>query len=308
MANKTSRPLHNFELVEHFLQNALQYNIENSDNYNIVPDIVSTELNIENFDESLISKNSKSYRTLEYRLDNQRISLQNTIVLELLSQIRLESDEEIELGKGGAFPKSGLHTKNNAYILIGLPASGKSEISSKVADKFHCLLLDSDYAKRKLPEYSKLPFGATLVHEESDYIIFGENKPHKFKSLFDYCIDTNCNIVLPKIGSNYESLILLIKLLKKNKYNVHLTLVELDRIKATQRALNRFKTTRRYVPLSLIFDTYNNSPTNAFYKIITYNSNLLKSFGVISTDVPMNKAPKKILSNNDLNPAKLYKK
>mgnify|MGYP006211262003 CR=1 FL=1 len=59
MAKKTSRPLNNLELVEHFLQNALEYDIEIDDNYDIVPDIVSTELNIENFDESLISKNSR---------------------------------------------------------------------------------------------------------------------------------------------------------------------------------------------------------------------------------------------------------
>lgn len=306
MAKKTSRPLNNFELVEHFLQNALEYDIEDNENYNIVPEIVSTELNIENFDESLISKNSKSYRVLEYRKDNHRRLLQNKIVLELLSIKRLESDEDIELGNGGAFPNSELRTNLDAYIVIGLPASGKSGISNIIADEYGCLLLDSDYAKRKLPEFSKLPFGATLVHEESDYIIFGENKPNKFKSLFDYCRETNSNIVLPKIGSNYESVLTLIELLKKNNYKVHLTLVELDRIKATQRALYRFKTTKRYVPLSLIFDTYNNSPSIAFYKIITFHADKLESFGVISTDVEFGKSPIKSLSNNKLNPANLY--
>ena len=72
-----------------------------------------------------------------------------------------------------------------------------------------------------------------------------------------------------KIGSNYESILTLIELLKANTYKVHLTLIELDRIIATKRALHRFKTTKRYVPLSLIFDTYNNSPSVAFYKLIT---------------------------------------
>jgi len=306
MAKKTSRPLNNFELVEHFLQNALDYDIENNDNYNVIPEIVSTELNIENFDESLISKNSKSFRVLEYRSDNHRSSLQNKIVLELLANKRLESDEDIQLGKGGAFPISELQTNLNAYIVIGLPASGKSGISNIIADDYGCLLLDSDYAKRKLPEFSKLPFGATLVHEESDYIIFGENKPNKFKSLFDYCREINSNIVLPKIGSNYDSVLTLIELLRKNNYKVHLTLVELDRIKATQRALHRFKETKRYVPLSLVFDTYNNSPSIAFYKIITFNADKLESFGVISTDVDLGKRPVKILTNNALNPANQY--
>lgn len=306
MAKKTSRPLNNFELVEHFLENALQYDIERPDNYDIVPKIVSTELNIENFDESLISKNSKSYRVLEYRKDNHRLALQNKIVLELLANRRLASDEDIQLGIGGAFPNTELLTDRNAYIIIGLPASGKSGISEIISDKFGCLILDSDYAKRKLPEFSKLPFGATLVHEESDYIIFGENKPAKFKSLFDYCVETSSNIVLPKIGGNYESMLTLIELLKKNNYKVHLTLVELDRIKATQRALFRFKTTERYVPLALIFDTYNNSPSITFYKLITYNKAKLETFGVISTDVAKGKSPIKVLSNNASNPASLF--
>jgi hypothetical protein len=306
MAKKTSRPLNNLELVEHFLQNALEYDIEKDDNYDVVPDIVSTELNIENFDESLISKNSKSFRVLEYRKDDVRLLLQNQIVLELLSNKRLKSDDDIVLGSGGAFPNSELNPNRDAYIIIGLPASGKSGISNEVADKYGCLLLDSDYAKRKLPEFSKLPFGATLVHEESDYIIFGENKPNKFKSLFDYSRETNSNIVLPKIGSNYESILTLIDLLKKNNYKVHLTLVELDRIKATNRALYRFKTTKRYVPLSLIFDTYNNSPSVAFYKLITFKSEKLESFGVISTDVDFGNSPIKSLSSNELNPANLY--
>ena len=99
------------------------------------------------------------------------------------------------------------------------------------------------------------------------------------------------NIVLPKIGSNYESLLTLVNILKKNNYKVHLTLIELDRIKATQRALYRFEKTGRYVPLGLIFDTYNNSPNNAFYKTVTLNSKLLDSYGVISTDVSENKSP-----------------
>ncbi|TXF77788.1 zeta toxin family protein [Chryseobacterium sp.] len=306
MAKNVSRQLNNFELVEHFLQNALEYDVEGEDNYEIVPAIVSTELNIENFDESLISKYSKCYRIREYRKDNLRTSLQKKIVLELLANKRLDSDEEISLGTGGAFPNSELQNSLDAYIVIGLPASGKSGISNLIADQYGCLLLDCDYAKRKLPEFSKLPFGATLVHEESDYIIFGENKPAKFKALFDYCIELHSNIVLPKIGSNYESLLALINLLAKNGYKVHLTLVELDRIKATKRALRRFESTKRYVPLSLIFDTYGNSPTISFYKLITLNSEKLESFGIISTDVELNKPYIKILSNNELNPANLY--
>jgi hypothetical protein len=306
MKKRTSRPLNNFELVEHFLENALDFDIENSNNYEIIPKIVTTELNIENFDNSLISLNSKSYRVLSYRKDSSRKKLYDTIVFELLTQKRLNRDEEISLGNGGAFPNTNIRTSQDAYLITGLPASGKSGISNIISDNYGAIILDSDYAKRKIPEYSALPFGATLVHEESDRIIFGEANTSKFKSLFDYCRELNANIVIPKIGSNYESLIELIILLKKNEYKVHLTLIELDRIKATKRALQRFKETDRYVPLGLIFDTYGNNPTIAFYKLITHNSDLLESYGIISTDVKKEDKAKCILKNNNLNPANLF--
>ncbi|MCW2259614.1 MULTISPECIES: zeta toxin family protein [Sphingobacterium] len=306
MANKTSRPLNNFELVEHFLQNALSINIEDDKMYEIVCQVVSTELNIENFDESLISLNSKSYRINKYRKDSQRLLLQKRIVAELLIETRLENDEDIVLGKGGAFPLKPVKTDRNAFIVIGLPASGKSGISNIIADEYGAIILDSDYAKRKLPEFSALPFGATLVHEESDKIIFSSNNKDSFKSLFEHCIETGANIVLPKIGSNLTGIITLIEILKKSNYFVHLTLVELDRVKASQRALTRFNESRRYVPLGLIFDTYANNPTTTFYKIITYNNSDLESYGCISTDVKKDEKPKKVLLYGN-NPAKLFK-
>jgi len=306
MAKKTSRPLNNFELVEHFLENALSYDLDSEERYAIVSKIVSTELNIENFDESLISLHSKSYRVSRYRKDGDRKKLNDQIVQELLMQKRLDNDEDIKIGVGGAFPKSSIRTERNAYIIIGLPASGKSTISNLVADKYGAFILDSDYAKRKLPEFDALPFGATLVHEESDKIIFGENSPAKFKSLFDYCIEEGSNIVLPKIGSNTDGLATLIELLKKNGYAVHLTLVELDRIKSTQRALIRFEKTNRYVPLGLIFDTYSNNPTIAFYKTIHDNNILLASYGIVSTDVKPGDDPLKILADKSINPANLF--
>ena len=307
MTKKTRpiRPLHNFELVEQFLENALLLDLEQSENYALVPKIVTTELNIENFDESLISINSKSYRIAQYRKDSDRKQLVEQIILELLCDKRLAEDEDIKLGVGGAFPLTEIQLLNNAYIIIGLPASGKSGIASNLADKFGAYILDSDYAKRKLPEFDALPFGATLVHEESNNIIFGVANPKIINSLFDNCVELGANIVIPKIGSTYEGILDLINLLKDNKYQVHLTLVELDRVKATQRALERYKKTDRYIPLGLIFDTYGNSPTITFYKIITHNKQLLASYGIISTDVAVGNKPKQILTTPN-NPSNLY--
>ncbi|TWV88897.1 zeta toxin family protein [Chitinophaga pinensis] len=286
MAKRSNRPLNNMELVEHFLENVLSLDLDSDEIYAMVPKIVSTELNIENFDESLISITSKSYRAFKYRKDNARIKLWEQIVRELLSMKRLKNDEGIKLKKGGAFPNSGVKVGGEAYIVIGLPASGKSSISNKIADDFGAIILDSDYAKRKLPEFNALPFGATLVHEESDRIVFGDpSNKQEFKSLFDHCIELNANIVIPKIGSNVKGINMLIDTLLTVDYGINLTLLELDRVKATKRALDRFMTTKRYVPLSLIFDTYGNHPTITYFKIVEQRKNDLKSYGIISNDV-----------------------
>jgi hypothetical protein len=87
MSNKTGRPLHNFELVEHFLENVLLFDLEKE--YDTVSQIVSTELNIENFDHSLVSLNSKLYRFNKFRSDISRRKLHKRIVNELLMEKRL---------------------------------------------------------------------------------------------------------------------------------------------------------------------------------------------------------------------------
>jgi len=98
----------------------------------------------------------------------------------------LKSDEDITLGKGGSAPIKKLKQNGKAFIFIGLPASGKSTISNEISDKHGCFILDSDFAKRKIPEYHDLQFGASLVLEESIDIVFGEEKKTGYKSLLEY--------------------------------------------------------------------------------------------------------------------------
>lgn len=304
MANKNSRQLNTFELVEHFLVNALDVDLKKK-NYNLVPRIVTTELNIDNFDEKQTTNRSKAYRNLFFRNDKERTELKVKIINELLTKQRLQSDDKIIFGKGGAIPKNTIQQENQAYIVIGLPASGKSSISNEIADRFGCIILDSDYAKRKLPEYNSLPFGATLVHEESIEIIFGEDSVNGYKSLLQLASDFNINLVIPKIGNSDSSIMNLVKTLKKYNYSCHLTLVELDRKKATQRALDRFIKTKRYVPLGLIFDGYSNNPTITYHKLKRDFSSEFSTFGIVSTDVNKGARPVKFETEKG-NPAENY--
>jgi hypothetical protein len=93
-----------------------------------------------------------------------------------------DSDDHIKLGKGGAVPQNLMRSKD-ACVLIGLPASGKSTIARRFATEYGAIILDSDFAKRKLPEFPNYPWGASIVHEESAKIIFGEEEDG-FASLF----------------------------------------------------------------------------------------------------------------------------
>ncbi len=291
MITNKSRLLDTFELVEHFVINVLGVELT-EENYGMVPKIVEAELNLENFDHLNVTYNSKAYRNYFSREDEHRLNLRKAIVEELLVEKRLASDDDIQLGKGGAAPIKPLRQDGEAFIIIGLPASGKSKIANHIADEFGAYILDSDYAKRKLPEYEKLQFGATLVHEESTNIIFGESKKIGFKSLLQNLEEYKINCVIPKIGSKIEGILHLNELLNLNGYKCHIILIELDRIKSTRRALKRFMRTKRYVPLGLIFDGYANEPSLTYYKLKSDYRENFESFGIISTDVNIGESPK----------------
>ena len=93
------------------------------------------------------------------------------------------------------------------------------------------------------------------------------------------------NIVIPKIGWNIVSVLKMCNGLNDAGYKVYLISVDLDRQKATQRAYNRFITTSRYVPLSLVFDNYGNQSTLNYFKIKQKDSHVFEGFSQISTDV-----------------------
>ena len=222
-------------------------------------------------------------RDFEYREEDVRLELRKRIVDELFKWSRLDNDDEICLGKGGAAPKTVARQESKAFYVMGPPASGKSGVSSKIADIYGCYILDSDYAKRKLPEYNNQIGAASLVHEESDALVFGDN------GLMDRCVAMKNNVVIPKIGWNMKSVLDMCKSLKSAGYKVYLISVDLDRQKATQRAYNRFIKTKRYVPLSLVFDNYGNQPTLNYFKIRQNHSDMFEGFSQISTDVAFGK-------------------
>lgn len=270
------RPLHTRILAEEFVKNIMRQP-ENPDK--IINHIIENE-NLLSQLEKYSTLQHEDYRTKQYRSPEQRKMLHDKILGELINYERLDNDDKIRLGKGGAKPKN-IVQESQAYIVTGPPASGKSGIAAQLADATGSYILDSDYAKRKLPEFSILG-GASLVHEESDLILFNPDD-----GLLVYCIYNNNNIVIPLVGKTINSVERITSKLISAGYHIHIINVCLDRFQCTLRAYNRFVKSKRYVPLSYIFDEVGNEPERIYYvlKRKYKNHSNFSSFSQISTDV-----------------------
>ncbi|MCC8089082.1 MAG: zeta toxin family protein [Rikenellaceae bacterium] len=306
---KYSRPLHSPELVGEFLENVLC--IEDPDT-TLCARVSDGEKNLPDTTDR-ITLYYTNHRAKKYRSDEKRWELREKIIDELYGLPRLDNDDEITLGNGGAKPLEEAKFNKQVYFIIGLPASGKSSIATKIADFTGSLILDSDYAKRKFPEYLSHPYGASLVHHESSFLIYGDesvrNIPKNFECLQIRCLKSGINLCIPTIGANHESLIKNAMVFKKIGYTPHLIMVQLDRRKATQRALERFDKTGRYVPLGLIFDVYSHEPLISYYRIKEKNlkNRIFRSIAKLSTDVAWGCPPKVVSYKGDSPVIEVYK-
>jgi len=240
---------------------------------------------------------SKDFRETAYSDEADRRKLRKQIVRELIEKKRLSHDDDIKLEKGGAKPKTKIKKESKAFVVIGLPASGKSWLSNKIADREGAYVVDSDYAKRKFPEYhSRLSNGASIVHDESDHVVFDPTLSTGDKSLFSHCVNEKINIVVPKIGHSLCSIESFCRTLKDiHGYSVFLVSVDLSREKATLRAYLRYEKSGRYVPLAQIFDRYANEPTLNYFRLKQKEHNNEPKKGDIK-QIKLEKASQKIFS------------
>lgn len=296
------RPLNDNILATRFVENILNLR-DKKQISKAVTNIACAEMNLIAIEKDDTLRSEK-FRDPYHKNDRDREELRNHIVQELIKLPRIANDDKIKPGRGGARPNE-LKKEKQAYIITGLPASGKSAIASQVANQTGAFILDCDYAKRKFPEYTQTPYSAFILHEESSLTVFGtyNNDNEGTISLLEYCIANDINMVIPKIGHNAKSIVTLAKYLKKYHYTVHLTLISLDRTKAVQRAYNRYVETKRYVSLGLIFDTYSNNPMLEYYRM--KKEEPFDSFGAISTDVKKGEHPV-FLEGDKQNPAIFY--
>jgi hypothetical protein len=210
--NSVARLLDTPENVRFFFRDVLDIDVSNKKIFkeweNIINNISTYEISNERYVKPQNSTMiSPTYRSGTYSDDNKRWALRKKIVAELFEKTRLSDDDKIKMGKGGAKPLTEVKYDKFACIIIGPPASGKSTIASEIADEFGAYILDSDFAKRKFPEYTTIASGASLLHEESLAMIEPKkNLPDEFQTLFQLCVPKGTNIVIPKIGNEYQSI------------------------------------------------------------------------------------------------------
>lgn len=286
--NNYKKTLDNNPEVEEFLIQVL--GIPKKDAVDLIGDVRDCSKLLEDFysKKSNGTIDDEHFRNLNYRNDNDRWKLRTQIVKELFSQQRLSNDDNIKLGlKGGGALPSELKNECKAFIVTGLPASGKSGLSEKLAEEVGGIILDSDYAKRKLPEY-KQTIGADYVHKESKSIVFGnefKEQPSYFQSLLEKSFEISANIVVPIIGDTVSSVLKIQEMLCTWEYSVNLVHLSIDKFEATRRALIRFKNSKRYVPLDKIFYTFgDNNPTLAYYKMRVHHIDKFESFSMLDAN------------------------
>lgn len=192
-----------------------------------------------------------------------RSCLNNSIATDKLSG-REELQEHIlnQLQKKGAavidsngkVQYNGVVSKNSRLdIVIGFPGSGKSTaIVDVISNEFHSQIVDNDEAKKLIPEFND-GWGAGVVHEESQKI----SEKQLLISLFNHE-----NVVLPKVGSDYNKMNEIAAMAKTLGYEVNVHFVDLERGKALGRMLSRFVEEGRFLDPKLIDKYCNNIDGN----------------------------------------------
>ena len=231
-------------------------------------------------------KISKEFANVLQRLDNkEKVSLQEfdaipevAYAVKKLATIPALSQEESEAKRperiaqlkennGFANPKDMVYNGSvergfKAYLVLGLSASGKSSvISDRLLKENKAFLLDSDEAKKTIPEFNN-GWGGDVVHEESKRI----NK-ELLKSFIDKTSEMNgANVVMPIVGSNARKVLDVMQELKEAGYSVGIHLVEVSPETSLSRLLKRYISDNRFIDPKIVID-YGTKPSEVFEQV-----------------------------------------
>lgn len=154
-----------------------------------------------------------------------------------------------------------------AYVVMGLPAMGKSSLAEPLAERLGALVVkgkrqiatDSDTAKEFLMnmDAKKDMVAAGAYHEEADLIL---------KRVMRKAVKNGDNIVLPAVGKTPKSMRDYIEKLKKYDYEVHIVHLSGDPVQSVKNSVRRFKSSpeHRYVEPKYILNGVGRRPDATF--------------------------------------------
>lgn len=125
--------------------------------------------------------------------------------------------------------------EKKATYVFGLPASGKSSISDPLKRRDGAFEIDADLIKQHIPEFD-IRQGGTVkntgaVHEESSTLS---------KQMQSEVMADGSNLVIGKVGGNYEGIKKKIEELKAKGYSVDIVCVDMPPEVALERNLTRY--------------------------------------------------------------------
>jgi hypothetical protein len=115
--------------------------------------------------------------------------------------------------------------------VLGPPAAGKSTFSERIARERYAAIVDSDEAKKIIPEYDG-GAGVNAVHAESSQLA---------KLVADRLYGEKANLVFPTVGIHFPAVRTLIKRLNRLGYQVDLVHVHVAPDEAFRRMIGRHK-------------------------------------------------------------------
>jgi N12 class adenine-specific DNA methylase/predicted kinase len=130
--------------------------------------------------------------------------------------------------------------ERKAYIVIGLPGSGKGTVSTVLRDRARAVHVTCDDCKLMIPEYQG-GFNSMGVHEESSEMS---------ASVVDQLLVDGTNVILEKVGSSDHSIAKAARQFREEGYTVALVYADVPRAVAMERAIKRYRRTGRIVPLA----------------------------------------------------------
>lgn len=161
------------------------------------------------------------------------------------------------------------------FIVTGLPGSGKSTLSKRLAHSNSAFHLDLDEIKFAIPEFKQNPLTNYAIKDEAKYIR---------NNMFESLTDKGCNVILEVIGESRLSLFQSVKKMRSKGYSIHLRLVTLPKEQAFQRVMQRFRETGRFTdPLFHIL--YDKIPQKNYNNLVKWYYGYLDSYHHYTSNV-----------------------